>query len=184
MLNDLFCNECLNLAFLHFPSILSLLTDNPSLLRHVSVTVQVLDMNDNPPEIATNKEVIVCESSKPGQVRVWNPSRGGKKKLNTTYTFPLSHGQTFFNFKKKKKLGELHINHCHFPERTSYRWTLVSLSKFWVAQQDQSSGSSDCTGKRLLYHPLYKMSNSAADHDSSKSKLVPICSQYSLIHSN
>ncbi|XP_038127119.1 cadherin-18 [Cyprinodon tularosa] len=41
--------------------------DNPSLLRHVSVTVQVLDMNDNPPEIATNKEVIVCESSKPGQ---------------------------------------------------------------------------------------------------------------------
>eukprot|EP00064_Thunnus_orientalis_P000907 superscaffoldBa00000054_g908 len=42
--------------------------DNPSLLSHVPVTVQVLDMNDNPPEIATDEEVIVCESSRPGQV--------------------------------------------------------------------------------------------------------------------
>uniref|UniRef100_A0A3B5M7Z7 Cadherin 18 n=1 Tax=Xiphophorus couchianus TaxID=32473 RepID=A0A3B5M7Z7_9TELE len=42
--------------------------DNPSLLRHVPVTVQVLDMNDNPPEIATNEEVIVCESSKLDQL--------------------------------------------------------------------------------------------------------------------
>ncbi|KAK5849784.1 hypothetical protein PBY51_014090 [Eleginops maclovinus] len=42
--------------------------DNPSLLSHVPVTVQVLDVNDNPPEIATDEEVIVCESSKPGQV--------------------------------------------------------------------------------------------------------------------
>ncbi|XP_030612451.1 cadherin-18 isoform X2 [Archocentrus centrarchus] len=42
--------------------------DNPSLLSHVPVTVQVLDVNDNPPEIATEEEVIVCESSRPGQV--------------------------------------------------------------------------------------------------------------------
>ncbi|KAG7231289.1 hypothetical protein INR49_012120, partial [Caranx melampygus] len=42
--------------------------DNPSLLSHVPVTVQVLDVNDNPPEIATDGEVIVCESSRPGQV--------------------------------------------------------------------------------------------------------------------
>ncbi|KAM7390138.1 hypothetical protein PAMA_008352 [Pampus argenteus] len=42
--------------------------DNPSLLCHVPVTVQVLDVNDNPPEIATDEEVIVCESSRPGQV--------------------------------------------------------------------------------------------------------------------
>uniref|UniRef100_A0A3Q4GHQ4 Cadherin 18 n=1 Tax=Neolamprologus brichardi TaxID=32507 RepID=A0A3Q4GHQ4_NEOBR len=42
--------------------------DNPSLLSHVPVTVQVLDVNDNPPEIATDEEVIVCESSRPGQV--------------------------------------------------------------------------------------------------------------------
>uniref|UniRef100_A0A8C4IAD5 Cadherin-12 n=1 Tax=Dicentrarchus labrax TaxID=13489 RepID=A0A8C4IAD5_DICLA len=38
--------------------------DNPSLLSHVPVTVQVLDVNDNPPEIATDEEVIVCESSR------------------------------------------------------------------------------------------------------------------------
>ncbi|GLD54519.1 cadherin-18, partial [Lates japonicus] len=42
--------------------------DNPSLLSHVPVTIQILDVNDNPPEIATDEEVIVCESSRPGQV--------------------------------------------------------------------------------------------------------------------
>lgn len=44
--------------------------DNPSLLSHVPVTVQVLDVNDNPPEVAADGEVIVCESSRPGQVSV------------------------------------------------------------------------------------------------------------------
>lgn len=43
--------------------------DNPSLVSHVPVMVQVLDVNDNPPEVATDSEVIVCESSQPGQVR-------------------------------------------------------------------------------------------------------------------
>lgn len=48
--------------------------DNPSLLSHVPVTVQVLDVNDNPPEVAADGEVIVCESSRPGQVSVsWTP---------------------------------------------------------------------------------------------------------------
>ncbi|KAG7455070.1 hypothetical protein MATL_G00252560 [Megalops atlanticus] len=42
--------------------------ENPSLLSHVPVTVQVLDVNDNPPEIPTEDEVIICESSRPGQV--------------------------------------------------------------------------------------------------------------------
>ncbi|KAM9839346.1 cadherin-18 [Aulostomus maculatus] len=42
--------------------------DNPSLLSHIPVTVQVLDVNDNPPEVATDEEVIVCESSRPGQL--------------------------------------------------------------------------------------------------------------------
>lgn len=42
--------------------------DNPSLLSHVPITVQVLDVNDNPPEVAADEEVIVCESSRPGQV--------------------------------------------------------------------------------------------------------------------
>ncbi|XP_064189816.1 cadherin-18-like isoform X1 [Anguilla rostrata] len=42
--------------------------DNPSLLSHVPVTVQVLDVNDNPPKLATESEVIVCESTRVGQV--------------------------------------------------------------------------------------------------------------------
>ncbi|XP_059901165.1 LOW QUALITY PROTEIN: cadherin-18-like [Gadus macrocephalus] len=42
--------------------------DNPSLLSQVAVTTQVLDVNDNAPEVATDEEVIVCESSRPGQV--------------------------------------------------------------------------------------------------------------------
>uniref|UniRef100_A0A8C5GJU8 Cadherin-12 n=1 Tax=Gouania willdenowi TaxID=441366 RepID=A0A8C5GJU8_GOUWI len=42
--------------------------DNPVLFSHVPVTVQVLDVNDNPPEIATDEDVIVCENSRPGQV--------------------------------------------------------------------------------------------------------------------
>ncbi|XP_056439943.1 cadherin-18-like [Gadus chalcogrammus] len=41
--------------------------DNPSLLSQVAVTTQVLDVNDNAPEVATDEEVIVCESSRPGQ---------------------------------------------------------------------------------------------------------------------
>lgn len=48
--------------------------DNPSLLSHVPVTVQVLDVNDNPPEVATDGEVIVCESSRPGQVSIQDSS--------------------------------------------------------------------------------------------------------------
>lgn len=42
--------------------------DNPSLLSQVSVTVQVLDVNDNPPEVNTEDELIICESSRAGQV--------------------------------------------------------------------------------------------------------------------
>uniref|UniRef100_A0A8B9KQG7 Cadherin 18 n=1 Tax=Astyanax mexicanus TaxID=7994 RepID=A0A8B9KQG7_ASTMX len=42
--------------------------DNPSLLSHVPVTIQVLDINDNPPEINTEEEIIICESTRAGQV--------------------------------------------------------------------------------------------------------------------
>lgn len=53
--------------------------DNPSLLSHVPVTVQVLDVNDNPPEVAADGEVIVCESSRPGQVSLLDSSCPGLK---------------------------------------------------------------------------------------------------------
>ncbi|KAL1264729.1 hypothetical protein QQF64_005084, partial [Cirrhinus molitorella] len=41
---------------------------NPSLQSHVPVTVQVLDVNDNPPMINTEDEIIICESTRAGQV--------------------------------------------------------------------------------------------------------------------
>ncbi|XP_016310031.1 cadherin-18-like isoform X1 [Sinocyclocheilus anshuiensis] len=42
--------------------------DNPNLVSYVPVTVQVLDVNDNAPYIATDSPLVVCEGSKAGQV--------------------------------------------------------------------------------------------------------------------
>ncbi|KAF4790309.1 hypothetical protein TURU_142292 [Turdus rufiventris] len=42
--------------------------DNPGLVSHVPVGVRILDVNDNPPELARDYDVIVCENTKPGQV--------------------------------------------------------------------------------------------------------------------
>ncbi|KAB5535434.1 hypothetical protein PHYPO_G00117610 [Pangasianodon hypophthalmus] len=42
--------------------------DNPMLVSSVPVTVQVLDVNDNTPYIQTDSDIIVCESTKAGQV--------------------------------------------------------------------------------------------------------------------
>ncbi|XP_043078148.1 cadherin-6-like [Puntigrus tetrazona] len=42
--------------------------DNPNLVSYVPVTVQVLDVNDNAPYIATDSALVVCEGSKAGQV--------------------------------------------------------------------------------------------------------------------
>lgn len=65
-------------------------SDNPSLLSHVPVTVQVLDVNDNPPEIATDEEAIVCESSRPGQVSVGDsPRKTQKHYFRFLFFFPL-----------------------------------------------------------------------------------------------
>lgn len=46
-----------------------LLPDNPSQVGSVSVTVKVLDVNDNAPEFARFYEAFVCENAKAGQVR-------------------------------------------------------------------------------------------------------------------
>ncbi|XP_067425854.1 cadherin-18 isoform X1 [Emydura macquarii macquarii] len=43
-------------------------TDNPGLLSHVPVDIRILDVNDNPPELAREYDVVVCENAKPGQV--------------------------------------------------------------------------------------------------------------------
>uniref|UniRef100_A0A452I7G8 Cadherin domain-containing protein n=1 Tax=Gopherus agassizii TaxID=38772 RepID=A0A452I7G8_9SAUR len=42
--------------------------DNLGLLSHVPVDIRILDVNDNPPELAREYDVVVCENAKPGQV--------------------------------------------------------------------------------------------------------------------
>lgn len=49
-------------------SFLSFFTDSPGLLSHVPVEIKILDVNDNPPELARDYDVIVCENAKPSQV--------------------------------------------------------------------------------------------------------------------
>ncbi|KAM8838139.1 cadherin-18-like isoform 1-T2 [Synchiropus picturatus] len=53
----------------HNISVMAAEVDNPRMVNHVAVTIQVLDMNDNVPTIAGgNSAIVVCESTKPGQV--------------------------------------------------------------------------------------------------------------------
>ncbi|XP_051465340.1 cadherin-18 isoform X3 [Apus apus] len=42
--------------------------DDPGQVSHVPVGVRILDVNDNPPELAREYDVVVCEDAKPGQV--------------------------------------------------------------------------------------------------------------------
>ncbi|XP_041040000.1 cadherin-18-like isoform X2 [Carcharodon carcharias] len=42
--------------------------DNPLQLTQVPVAIQVLDVNDNTPELAEDYDTILCENAKPGQV--------------------------------------------------------------------------------------------------------------------
>ncbi|GCB81917.1 hypothetical protein scyTo_0021486 [Scyliorhinus torazame] len=41
--------------------------DNPSQLTQVPVAIQVLDVNDNMPELSEDYDTILCENAKPGQ---------------------------------------------------------------------------------------------------------------------
>nr|XP_006134237.2 cadherin-18-like [Pelodiscus sinensis] len=42
--------------------------DNPGLLSHVPVDIRILDVNDNPPELAREYDIFVCENANPGQL--------------------------------------------------------------------------------------------------------------------
>ena len=46
-----------------------LFVDNVSQISHSSVSIRILDVNDNPPELARPYEASICEDIKPGQVR-------------------------------------------------------------------------------------------------------------------
>ena len=88
--------------------------DNPSLLSHVTVTVQVLDVNDNPPEIATDEEVIVCESSRPGQVSIWCDSWHAhtRQLYSQTHKYQLVHKP-----KHRHALTYAHLEYTHTRAR-------------------------------------------------------------------
>lgn len=43
-------------------------SDNHSQVSRASLRIRILDVNDNPPELATPYEAAVCEDAKPGQV--------------------------------------------------------------------------------------------------------------------
>ncbi|KAJ8259275.1 hypothetical protein COCON_G00182870 [Conger conger] len=42
--------------------------DNPLMASQSSVSIRILDVNDNPPELATPYEASICEDAKPGQL--------------------------------------------------------------------------------------------------------------------
>lgn len=44
--------------------------DNHAQLSRASLRIRILDVNDNPPELATPYEAAVCEDAKPGQVPI------------------------------------------------------------------------------------------------------------------
>ncbi|XP_078247842.1 cadherin-18 isoform X2 [Pogona vitticeps] len=42
--------------------------ESPGLQSHILVRIRILDVNDNPPELAEDYDVVVCENAKPNQV--------------------------------------------------------------------------------------------------------------------
>lgn len=51
---------------MYFPSVHPV--DNHTMASHSAVSIRILDVNDNPPELATPYEASICEDAKPGQV--------------------------------------------------------------------------------------------------------------------
>ncbi|KAI3369879.1 hypothetical protein L3Q82_024688 [Scortum barcoo] len=47
---------------------LSINSDNHTMASHSAVSIRILDVNDNPPELATPYEASICEDAKPGQL--------------------------------------------------------------------------------------------------------------------
>lgn len=119
-------------------------SDNPRLVSHVPVTIQVLDVNDNIPTISGgNNIIIVCESTKTGQVGYWC-SCLGEKKENSLSVFglqwPLQLDDGAIEDGEWKKLNikssEIHLSPSSFtycevalkrwPEKFTNRWHCCS----------------------------------------------------------
>uniref|UniRef100_H3C5R5 Cadherin-22 n=1 Tax=Tetraodon nigroviridis TaxID=99883 RepID=H3C5R5_TETNG len=64
--------------------------DNHTMVSHTLVSIRILDVNDNPPELATPYEASICEDAKPGQtlqtLRVYfhDDNASGKKLFIST----------------------------------------------------------------------------------------------------
>ncbi|KFO32413.1 Cadherin-22 [Fukomys damarensis] len=52
----------------HNITVLAMEADNQAQLSRASLRIRILDVNDNPPELATPYEAAVCEDAKPGQL--------------------------------------------------------------------------------------------------------------------
>ncbi|XP_062925394.1 cadherin-20-like [Mobula hypostoma] len=52
----------------HNITILAMEMKNPTQIGSVSVSIKVLDINDNPPEFVRDHEAYICENTKPGQL--------------------------------------------------------------------------------------------------------------------
>ncbi|XP_063003588.1 cadherin-22 [Elgaria multicarinata webbii] len=52
----------------HNITVLAMEADNPAQVSRASLRIRILDVNDNPPELATPYEAAVCEDAKPGQL--------------------------------------------------------------------------------------------------------------------
>ncbi|XP_073930986.1 cadherin-22 isoform X3 [Castor canadensis] len=52
----------------HNITVLAMEADNQAQLSRASLQIRILDVNDNPPELATPYEAAVCEDAKPGQL--------------------------------------------------------------------------------------------------------------------
>uniref|UniRef100_A0A8C8IWE3 Cadherin-22 n=1 Tax=Oncorhynchus tshawytscha TaxID=74940 RepID=A0A8C8IWE3_ONCTS len=52
----------------HNITVMAVEADNVSQISHSSVSIRILDVNDNPPELATPYEASICEDAKPGQL--------------------------------------------------------------------------------------------------------------------
>ncbi|KAM9527867.1 cadherin-22 isoform 3-T5 [Guaruba guarouba] len=52
----------------HNITVLAMEADNHSQVSRASLRIRILDVNDNPPELATPYEAAVCEDAKPGQL--------------------------------------------------------------------------------------------------------------------
>lgn len=61
-----------DIAVSHFISVPFLFgispADNHTMASYSPVSIRILDVNDNPPELATPYEASICEDAKPGQV--------------------------------------------------------------------------------------------------------------------